>query len=99
MGHLWDALSRAYAALGFETAAEGDEVFWQLVLARVIEPTSKQDSLRVLDEAGITSVSYATVKRRLPLHAAERWRTALAEACATHARLGPASLVLYDAGC
>ncbi|WP_442942107.1 IS1634 family transposase [Nonomuraea sp. NBC_00507] len=96
MEHLWDALSRAYAALGFDAASAGDEVFRQLVLARVIEPTSKQDSLRVLDEAGITSVSYATVKRRLPLYAADRWRTALAEACAAHARLGPASLVLYD---
>lgn len=33
----------------------------------MIEPVSKQDSLRVLDEAGIAPVSYATVKRRLPL--------------------------------
>lgn len=96
MEHLWNALFHAYAALGFDAASEGDEVFRQLVLARVIESTSKQDSLRVLDEAGITSVSYATVKRRLPLYADQQWRTALAEACAAHARLGPASLVLYD---
>jgi hypothetical protein len=42
MGHLWDALSRAYGELGFDEAAEGDEVFGQLVLARIIEPTSKE---------------------------------------------------------
>ena len=48
MGHLWDALSRAYDALGFPQATGHDEVFRQLALARIIEPTSKQDSLRVL---------------------------------------------------
>ncbi|MGH3988210.1 MAG: IS1634 family transposase, partial [Pseudonocardiaceae bacterium] len=57
MGHLWDALSRAYDALGFEEAAGGDEVFRQLVLARIIEPTSKLDSLRVLEEVGVTPPS------------------------------------------
>ena len=51
--HLWEALSRAYDSLGFEAAAGGDEVFRALVLARIIEPTSKLDSLRVLAEAGI----------------------------------------------
>ena len=40
MGHLWDALARAYAVLGLEEAAGGDEVFRDLVLARIIEPTS-----------------------------------------------------------
>jgi hypothetical protein len=96
MGHLWDALARAYEVLGFDAATDGDEVFRALVLARIIEPTSKFDSLRVLDEAGIDSPSYPTVKWRLPLFATEAWRQALAAACAAHARLGPASLVLYD---
>jgi hypothetical protein len=41
MRHLWDALARAYDVLGFDDAADGDEVFRQLVLARIIEPTSK----------------------------------------------------------
>jgi hypothetical protein len=40
MGHLWDALAAAYERLGFADAAEGAEVFRQLVLARIIEPTS-----------------------------------------------------------
>ena len=68
-----------------------DEVFRQLVLARIIEPTSKADSLRVLAEAGIDTVSYATVKRRLQGYADDAWRRRLAAACAAHARLGPAS--------
>jgi hypothetical protein len=96
MEHLWRALSRGYDELGFGRAAGGDEVFRQLVLARIIEPVSKLDSLRVLGEAGITPVSYATLRRRLPAYAKEPWRRGLSAACAAHAGLGPASLVLYD---
>ena len=96
MGCLWDALCRAYDALGFAVAADGDEVFRQLVLARIIEPTSKLDSLRVLDEVGVVASSYPTVNRRLPVYAADVWRERLSSLCAAHASLGPASLVLYD---
>ncbi len=96
MGHLLDALEHAYRVLGFEHAAGGDETFRHLVLARIIEPVSKLDSLRVLEEAGIAALSYRTVARRLPAYAQEEWRQRLSEACAAHARLGPASLVLYD---
>ena len=96
MGHLLDALDHGYRVLGLEDAAGGDEVFRHLVLARIIEPASKLDSLRVLEEAGVAPASYATVKRRLPAYAEDEWRQRLSEACAAHARLGPASLVLYD---
>jgi hypothetical protein len=80
--------------LGLEDAAGRDDVFRHLVLARIIEPVSKLDSLRVLEEAGITPASYATVKRRLPAYAEEAWRQRLPAACAAHARPGPARLVL-----
>ncbi len=96
MTPLWDALNAAYGQLGFDVATSGDEVFCHLVLARIIEATSKLDSLRVLAEAGVETVSYATVKRRLQRYADDSWRRGLAAACAAHAALGPASLVLYD---
>jgi len=96
MSHLTDSLERAYRVLGLEDAAGGDKVFRQLVLARIIEPTSKLDSLRVLEEAGVAPPSYRTLKRRLPAYAHEQWQQRLSQACAAHARLGPASLVLYD---
>jgi len=96
MGCLLDALWRAYDVLGFDQATDGDEVFADLVSARVIEPVSKLDSLRVLEEAGVAAVSYATLKRRLPVYARDAWRQRLSAACAAHAGLGPASLVLYD---
>jgi Transposase DDE domain len=96
MGCLADALRHAYRVLGFERASGGDEVFAQLVAARIIEPVSKADSLRVLEEAGLPGPSYATLKRRLPAYATEAFRQRISAACAAHARLGPASLVLYD---
>jgi hypothetical protein len=96
MGHLLDALSIAYDALGFPQATGHDEVFGLLVLARIVDPTSKQDSLRVLGEAGAPAPSYPTLNRRLPVWAEESLRQGLSGACAAHARLGPASLVLYD---
>jgi hypothetical protein len=74
MAPLWDALCAAYDQLGLDDAVGGDEAFRQLVLARIIEPTSKQDSLRVLAEAGVDAVSYATLKRRLHSYADEAWR-------------------------
>jgi hypothetical protein len=96
MGYLLDALAHAYRVLGFEDAAGGDEAFRQLVLARIIEPVSKLDSLRVLEEAGAAAASYRTLTRRLCVYAKGSWRQKLSAACAAHAQLGPASLVLYD---
>lgn len=95
-GCLLDALDRGYRVLGLDNAASGDEVFRHLVLARIIEPTSKTGSLRVLEEAGEAPPSYATLKRRLFAYAKQEGQQQLSAACAAHARLGPASLVLYD---
>jgi hypothetical protein len=94
--HLWEALCRAYQVLGFDRATGGDQVLRDLVLARIIEPTSKVDSLRVLAETGVEPVDYRTVTRRLPTIAKPSLRQALSAACAARAGLGPASLVLYD---
>src|SRR5690606_18025491 len=96
MAALTDALEAIYADLGFEDVAGGDEVFRHLVLARLIEPTSKLDSLRVIEETGLAPVSYATLKRRLARYAKPGFRQKLAAACAARADLGPKALVLYD---
>lgn len=97
MSALWDTLDHLYTELGFARDMKDNNVFRDLVLARIIEPTSKLDSLRVLAEVGApTPPSYATIKRRLPIYAAQEWRAHLAIACATHAGIGPSTLVLYD---
>jgi hypothetical protein len=93
---LWQGLCNAYRVLGFESVAKGDNVFRDLVLARIIEPTSKLDAGRVLSEVGVEPASYATLKRRLRGYAQPSWRQSLVTACAAHAALGPASLVMFD---
>ncbi len=96
MSHLWQALGTVYEVLGFDRTVGGDEVFRQRVLARIIEPTSKADSLRVLAEVGVDTPSYSTLNRRLPTYATEKFRQKLATACAAHTALGPTSLVMFD---
>ena len=97
MGVLLEALEAAWKAVGLDRLDGADEVFRQLVTARLIEPTSKQDSLRVLAEAGLSPVSYATVKRHLPSYAAEGFTRDLSRLLAGYARISRASPVLFDA--
>ncbi|MFZ2514939.1 MAG: IS1634 family transposase [Candidatus Lutibacillus vidarii] len=94
-GLLYEALAGVYARLGFD--AVGDEVFRDLVIARVVEPTSLLDVDRVLAELGRSSASLSTRKRTLRRANAGGYREALAEACFTHAAThGDVTLVLYD---
>lgn len=89
MGVLLEALETAWKAVALDRLDGADEVFRQLVTARLIEPTSKQDSLRVLAEAGLSPVSYATVKRHLPSYATEDFTRGLSRMLAGYARIGP----------
>jgi hypothetical protein len=95
-GLLYDALAGVYASLGFDDAI-GDDVFRDLVLARVVEPTSLLDVDRVLAELGRTAASLSTRKRTLRRACAGGYRDQIATACFAHARTaGDVSLVLYD---
>ena len=96
MGVLLEALETDWKAVGLDGLNGADEVFRQLVTARLIELTSKQDSLRVLAEAGLSPVSYATVKRHLPSYATEGFTRDLSRLLAGYARIGRAWLVLFD---
>ena len=93
---LFETLKGVYAALGF--GAVGDEVFRDLVIARVVEPTSIRDSARVLTDLGRQPASYATMKRTLARAAAGgAYRDQIATLCFNHALTsGDVSLVLYD---
>lgn len=92
---LWHVLSSVYERLGFDVVA--DEAFKELVLARIIEPTSKADSLRVLDEVGIEHASLRTMFRCLARAQERDYRSQVAAACFSHAASsGDVSLCLYD---
>ncbi len=92
---LWDALTSVYDALGF--SAVRDEAFRALVLGRIIEPTSKVDTVRVLTEVGVPAPSRATSQRCLRRIVERDYRDTISHACYTHAtRRGGLALVLYD---
>ncbi|TCM33226.1 transposase [Kribbella sp. VKM Ac-2568] len=94
---LWGVLEAAYDRLGFGVAA--DEAFKALVLARIIEPTSKADTLRVLNDIGVAGPSLRTIFRSLARCIERDYRDILAKACLGHSAstaAGRASLVLYD---
>ncbi len=92
---LWQVLTTVYERLGFDIV--DDAAFAQLVLARIVEPTSKADSVRVLDELGIAHASLRTMFRSLARAGADDYRARIATACFTHAAAGgDVSLCLYD---
>jgi len=51
-GHLWDALRRPCDWAGFADVTFGNEVFRDLVLARIIEPSRELGSLRAYWRGG-----------------------------------------------
>jgi hypothetical protein len=94
-GVLFDALAGVYVDLGFDVVA--DEVFRDLVIARIVEPTSLLDVDRVLAELGRVSVSLSTRKRTLRRCHTGDYRDQIAAACFAHAAAGgDVSLCLYD---
>jgi len=93
---LWAVLTCAYAQLGFDVL--GDDGFRAMVLARIVEPTSKAEVVRVLDEIGAPAVSLRTLFRSLARSQARDYRGQLATAAWAHSVRagGTAVLVLYD---
>jgi len=93
---LWQVLTDGYARLGFDGLA--DEAFQAMVLARIIEPTSKADSLRVLAEIGAPCPSVRTLYRSLKRCQDNGYRDALAKACAARSSAtgGLSAMVMYD---
>ena len=94
---LWQTLTSTFDALGFNAVA--DETFKTLVCARLVEPTSKLDTPRVLDDIGVDAPHLSSIKRALARCVERDYRTMLATACWEHvtAAGGPgAALVLYD---
>jgi hypothetical protein len=68
-----------------------------LVIARIVEPTSKADAARVLADLGADTVSYRTIQRHLAKVDTGGYRDAIAKRCFTHAAdRGGLSLLLYD---
>ena len=76
---LYGVLGAVYDWLGFDVV--DDPVFRDLVIARIVEPTSKLDSARVLADLGVKTVSYRSVQRHLVKTIEGRYRDMIAAKC------------------
>jgi hypothetical protein len=60
-------------------------VFRDLVIARIAEPTSEADSMRVLTDLGANVLSYRTIQRHLAQIGPGGYRDLIATPCFAHA--------------
>ena len=93
-GLLLQVLTEQYHKLGFGQLADQD--FVSLCLARIVEPTSKLDSLRVLADLGISGLSKDQLYRCLARSVDQNYRKTIADLCFSYASSRGLSLVLYD---
>ena len=92
---LFDVLAHVYDELGF--TAVGDETFGDLVISRIVEPTSILDTPRVLTDVGRRPANERTMRRTLARAQQRGYRDQIATACFKHAlSSGDVSLCLYD---
>ncbi|NQD39368.1 IS1634 family transposase [Glutamicibacter halophytocola] len=93
---LWEVLDAAYDRLGFNIL--DDAAFKAMVLARLIEPTSKAQSIWVLQQIDAPHPSLRTLFRSLGTCIEKDYCDQLAKAMVAYrcATAGLASLVMYD---
>ncbi|MBF9127402.1 IS1634 family transposase [Plantactinospora sp. S1510] len=92
---LYDVLASVFTSLGFDGL--GDRVFRDLVIARIVEPTSIRDTGRVLIDLGRKPASEKTMRRALTRAHTDAYRDQIARLCFAHAlNSGDVSLCLYD---
>ena len=97
-GWLIEAIKTVYARLGLGEAVGGDRAFEQMVVARLIEPTSKADTPRVLSEIGWPAPAHRNTLQACLARAQERgYRESLSGALFEHVTAsGGLALCLYD---
>ena len=93
-GLLLEVLKKQYERLGFSRLADDDFAF--LCMARIVEPTSKIDSLRVLTDLGVDGLNRNQLYRCLERIIKNDYRTIIANACFKHVSTASLSLILYD---
>lgn len=92
---LVEVIQAAWDHLGFDVIR--DQAFFQLVLARLVEPTSMVDSRRVIEELGISPVHRNTFVAALKRCGRDDYRDQVQKACFNHSLVTAGlSLLLYD---
>lgn len=93
-GLLWDTLQEQYEKIGFNKLK--DKAFKVLCLARIVEPASKIDTLRVLADLGVGPIDQNKLYRSLAKAATLDYRKTISQVCFEHVSGSGLTLVLYD---
>lgn len=91
---LFQVLNGQYQQLGFSQLNDSD--FANLCIARIVEPTSKLDSLRVLADLGIYGPSKTQLFRCLQRSIDQNYRKIISQLCFDRVTSQNLNLVLYD---
>ena len=91
---LLNTLKEQYDRLGFSKLE--DEIFELLCIARIVEPTSKLDSLRVMADLGVGHIDQNKLYRCLAKASTLKYREQISQACFDHVQEHGLSLILYD---
>lgn len=91
---LWKTLRGQYQKLGFSRL--DDEVFEALCVARIVEPSSKLDSLRVLTDLGLEKLDQNKLYRCLAKAVDQDYRKTISQACFEYIGGSELALILYD---
>ncbi len=91
---LYSLILNNYNKLGFDEI--NDEIFKHLVIARIVEPVSKLDSIRVLEELGINKISKDQIYRSLLKTTRNDYRKIIEQKCKEKRRINSHSILLYD---
>ena len=91
---LFQVLNKQYQKLGLLKLEDSD--FTNLCIARIVEPTSKLDSLRVLTDLGICNISKNQLYRCLQRVIDKNYRQTISGLCFDHVTSQNLNLVLYD---
>ena len=91
---LFQVLNGQYQQLGFSQLNDSD--FANLCVARIVEPTSKIDSLRVLTDLGVNNIDRNQLYRCLQRVVEKNYRKIISQFCFDHAADQNLNLVLYD---
>jgi transposase len=91
---LFDVLKDQFSLIGFDALC--DEDFALLCIARIVEATSKLDSIRVLSDLGIEGLTKDRFYRCLKRCALSDYRARIAQICIHRSIANGITLVLYD---
>lgn len=93
-GLLYRILKAQYHKIGFYQL--NDDELMYLCIARIVEPTSKIDSLRVLTDLGINGLNKDKLYRCLKRIIVQDYRSSISKLCFSWANSQGITLVLYD---